>query len=247
MAHDKLPVDDVIEEGYDIPHNPASVIYSMLKQGWEPIEWQEIEAEGEMFDAVVDAASQFYYLYLSHVLLLGGVIEREDDSDAKRLAVLLAGSRMRDVDAWGRFLGQAQATAQVPSALKEYLHALHDDENIESRLIGIGLADVYRRAIGDTLKDFDPLFQRLIERDAEQAEKNREALNEYLTDVVPELKENRQDVLDQLWTYRELTKQVVLAHADAFEEVGEEASDIVLAVENQADQFYREVGLSNEI
>jgi len=110
--------------------------------------------------------------------------------ESKHLAILLAGSRMRDVNVWGRYLGQMGATRQVSSGIKDYFRTLYGDDRIESKLIGIGLADVYRQAVGKLIMDIgEPLFKRLLKREFKYAGKNVDLLEDYLTTRVLNLEQ----------------------------------------------------------
>lgn len=245
---DDFLIDDLYEGGIELPHNPDDLIFTELQRGWESVHWTEIEATGDVLDALVGAVTQFHYIHLSQVLLLGSILEQEEDMRAKRLAIILAAARMRKVDTWGRYLGQAQSTDTVSPELQDHFNDLYADKQVISRLLGVLLADVYLFAVGTVLDDIgDPLFGRLIRRDMRQAEQNLEIAEEYFRDTLPELDAGeREAILDKIERYQTRFEEIVLGHADSFDALAETEAELMATARQEIETFYDRIGIDNE-
>lgn len=182
---------------------------------------------------------------ISHVSLLGEIIERAPDLRAKRIAIVLADSRMRDVDAWGRYLGKLQTTTELPSMLKDSLRVLAADAHVESQVAGIALMDVYRYAIRDRISAIDdPTFQALMERDSEQSRANMRLAESYLTTAIPKLDAaDRKEVTETIRRYQEMMEDTILTHASSIESFDGEPADVKAAAKQTADAFLDRIGI----
>lgn len=137
------------------------------------------------------------------------------------------------------------ATRQVSSGIKDYFRTLYGDDRIESKLIGIGLVDVYRQAVGKLIMDIgEPLFKRLLKREFKYAGKNVDLLEDYLTTRVLNLEqEGREEVLGRVYTYRDLTGDSILGHIASFDAGGRPGGDIAEEAKREANRFYSRIGL----
>lgn len=239
------PIDDVYAHGANIPRNPVDPVYKELEKAWYDIDWAEIDTTDNQWTALADAATYFHYSYLSHVHLLGDIIERALDLRAKRIAIVLANSRMRDVDAWGRYLGKLKTATEIPSELKDHFRVLAADDYVESQVAGIALIDVYRYTIKDRISAIDdPTFRALMERDSEQSRANMRLAESYLTAAVPELDAaDWQDMIETIRQYREMTEDIFLAQVASIDSFDREPMDVIAAAKQTADAFFERVGL----
>lgn len=237
---DRLPVEKVYEEGLDVPTNPADLVYKELEKGWYDIEFGEITVEGEIREALTDATTQLHYIYLSQLMMMGDLVRNSPRIDTKRLASVLTASRMRDVDAWGRYLFLLGERGTLSEPIRTYFHALFDDDNPVSRLIGLLYVDVLRQSIRkDHLEGItDDTFKALLTRDIEEAERNIEMAHLYLHRVNDELGDDeRQHVDAQLDRYLALLEDIVRHHATTFERMGGDPDRIIQRMRDVTAEF----------
>jgi hypothetical protein len=178
-------IDDLYEQEINLSPNPADLLYQEQQSSWEDIEFEPVDVDEEKLAALVDAATQFHYIYLSELLIMGDLLWNAPDMGTKRLATVLSASRMRDVDAWGRYIAHLQLIRpSISSPLQTYFRKLYEEENQLARLMGLLFVDVFRKELADELQDVeDPTFRRLMQRDAAEGSKNVKVTKEHLQRV----------------------------------------------------------------
>lgn len=224
---DDIPIERVYEEGV-APVNPVDLLFQEQQGQWSTVEFSEITVTGRVREALADAAMQFHYIYLSHLIVLGDIIMNAESVEVKRLASFLAASRIRDVDAWGRYLAMLEMQAAVNDPVHTYCTLLYQDATRLSRLMGIVLADVFRQSVGQNATDFpDPTFGRLMARDLEEGDHNVELTRDYLQRINTALTpEEREEVVLQMERYGLVIDNILDANADALSHLNADLSAI---------------------
>lgn len=237
---DELPFEDMYDEPTAIPVNPLDLLYQEQEKQWEPIEFEDITVEGETRKALADAATQFHFIYLSQLITLGDITKNAANLNVKRLASFLTSSRIRDVDAWGRYLTALKMRTTVSSSVRTYCNKLYSDDNRLSRMIGIILTDVFRQAVGTNTIDFpDVTFERLMERDIEEGDKNVRLTRSYLQRINRELtEEQREDVVMQMDRYAVLIEDILDEKARSFSQLGTDVETIRDHIGTEIDEFH---------
>lgn len=182
---DAWPIDALYEDGIDLSPNPADLLYQEQEAGWEEITFEPVDVSEEKLAALADAATQMHYIYLSQVMMMGDLLWNAPDIGTKRLATVLSASRMRDVDAWGRYIAHLELVRpEISPPLRDYFQELYAEENRFARLMGLMFVDVLRKALADELQDVeDPTFRRLMQRDAREGAKNVKMTREHLQHI----------------------------------------------------------------
>ncbi|MDY6773942.1 MAG: hypothetical protein SVS85_01980, partial [Candidatus Nanohaloarchaea archaeon] len=223
MDSEELPLE-ALEGAEDL--NFEGIFSKEMVDSWTPsedIDWsQEIQVSGEEREALGDAATQFYYSNISHLMLCGRLLENGRDMRTKKLALFLAFSKMRNIEVFGRYLGKVSAEAEVAPYTKEYFSKMSEND------LGILLPDmgVLGGTVGygvlDFLKDAgDPLFAEIAEKVGEQKRENEEVLVDYLQDALSQTSEEELDKIhDQASFYRDRSEKIVLYHGDLFKTLG---------------------------
>ncbi|MFB6077248.1 MAG: hypothetical protein ABEK12_03915 [Candidatus Nanohaloarchaea archaeon] len=125
---DDLPFDELYPEE-DL--NFEGIFYREVADAWSPsqdIDWeQEIDIDEEKQAALGDAATQFYYSNISHLMLCGRLLERGTDMKTRKLALFLAFAKMRNIEVFGRYLGRVDAQAEVAPYTKEYFSKMSEN------------------------------------------------------------------------------------------------------------------------
>ncbi len=241
-AHDtprRSPLGDVYREGITIPHNPANLLYVVQEKQWEPVEYKSVEATGTARDALVDASTQFHYIYLSELVTLGDIIHNARWADKKRAAVFLAASRMRDVDAWGRYLGLLGATGTVSDDVQRFVDRVYEDDNRLSRLIALVYIDVLRQAIGKHTENLpDPTFQALLDRDIKEGNRNVKILEQTLQNIHNELGLAEQhEVVTRLDRYLAMVENIIHRHRDTFTAFDADPDSVTAYITDTVNRF----------
>lgn len=193
------PVDDLFDTDMDLSPNPADLLYQENVKVWEEIEFEPVDVSEEKLAALADAATQFHYIYLSQLLIIGDLLMNAPDAGTKRLATVLSASRMRDVDAWGQYISHLKLIRpKISPPLQEYFQQLYEEDNTFARLMGLIFVDVFRKALAEELQDVeDPTFRRLMQRDAAEGEKNVRLTKEHLQKVNTDLSEEIREVAEE--------------------------------------------------
>jgi hypothetical protein len=235
----RFSIDDVYQDGIDIPHNPDDPVYVASEAGWPDIEWSKIDAPDNIQDALGTLGTQIHYINVAQVLLLGNVISGKTDINAKRLAILIAETRIRDVDAWGRYLSKVGETGDVASTMRNYFEKLHGDDNMVSTLIGVLLLDVLVTATYENLNGKDKTMERLIERNIGQAERNINLSDRYIDEWTDDLAADERDTAAaRINRYITLKEQFITSHDAAFDTVGIKTRRLRDDFQDEANQFY---------
>lgn len=240
---EELPIDRMYDEPTEIPVNPVDLLYREQEKSWDTIEFEEVTADGEVREALADAATQFHYIYLSQLIVLGDITKNAANMNVKRLAAFLTASRIRDVDAWGRYLTSLKMRTTVSDAVHVYCTRLYNEDNRLSRLIGIVLADVFRQAIGTNAVDFpDVTFERLMERDIEEGDKNVQLTRSYLQRINQEIDEDqREEVIMQMDRYAALVDDILDDREQSFTQLGLDIENIREHVSREIDAFHASI------
>ncbi len=249
MEHDEDSISDEIDVGsmYDepseIPVNPVDLLYQEQEKQWASIEFEEVTAEGAVREALADAATQFHYLYLSQLIVLGDITRNAANLDVKRLAAFLTASRIRDVDAWGRYLASLKMRTTVAEPVRTYCTHMYNDDNRLSRLMGLILADVFRQAISRNTHSFpDPTFKRLIERDLTEGDKNVKLTRRYLKRINRNLDvDEREHVTMQLDRYTVLIDNIIDDRQPAFAQLNVDTDLLREQIRNEIDAFHDDI------
>lgn len=205
-------VDDLYDAGIGISPNPADLLYQEQERGWEEVAFEPVDVDEETLAALADAATQMHYIYLSQLLLMGDLLWNAEDIGTKRMATVLSASRMRDVDAWGRYIAHLELVRpQISAPLRAYFQELYEEENRFARLMGLVFVDVLRKALADELQDVeDPTFRRLMQRDAVEGAKNVEMTKEHLQQVSTAIDEGtRTAAADSIDAYVERIEAII--------------------------------------
>lgn len=216
-ANNRFNIDDIYEKGIDVPMNPSDPVYVASEAGWPNIDWDRISVEGEVRDALAAVGTQLHYTNLSQVLLLGDVIRGKTDINAKRLAILIAETRMRDVDAWGKYLSRLGEIGDISPSIEEYFERLYEDENMVSQIIGSLLTDVLVTAVYENMDGTDTTLEMLVERNVGQAERNIRLSDYYLSEWIDGLAaDERRGTAARIDRYITLKEQFIENYADTF-------------------------------
>lgn len=205
------PIDQLYDDGIDISPNPADLLYREQAQAWEEVTFEPVDVSEEKLAALADAATQFHYIYLSQLLIMGDLLWNAPDMGTKRLATVLSASRMRDVDAWGQYITHLKLIRpEISPPLRTYFRTLYEEENQFARLMGLIFVDVFRKALADNLQDVeDPTFRRLMQRDADEGAKNVRLTKKYLQRVSTALdEETRKTANDRIDHYVTLIEDI---------------------------------------
>lgn len=224
----------------DIPENPTETLFQVQEDAWKELDWDvEIDGTDEELDALADAAAQFHQIHLSHVMIFGDIVRNVPDVDAKRLGVFLALSRMRDVDAWGRYLGRLKQRTKISEPVMDYFKMVFNDDHPYSRLIGLVYVDVFREAIDNHLQHVpEKLFRRIMERGGEEAERNVELSLRYLREGHQAMDaEEREKVVVQTDRYLAQINKILRHHADTIEVFGGDVNQINPEVNRISTEF----------
>lgn len=248
MAHDELPFEDIYTEESDL--NFEGVLYKEASGGWSPsmdIDWeQDIQVSAEERDALADAATQFHYSNASHLMLCGRLLEHADDMDIKKLALFLAFAKMRNVDAWGRYLGRVSAPTEIAPQTKELLSKMSADENLYTLLLGMGvLGGTVGYGVLDKMREIEePLFRQIADHIREQKRHNEDLLVHYLEDLVIAADDQEtEEIREQAAYFRDRSEQIVLFHGDLLETLGIDPREVADHVLELTDEFYDKVGI----
>ncbi len=224
------PIDDLYDADIEISPNPADLLYREQSRAWEEIEFEPAEVDEETLAAMADAATQFHYIYLSELLIMGDLLWNAPDIGTKRLATVLSASRMRDVDAWGRYITHLKLVRPaISQPLKTYFQKLYEEDHQLARLMGLLFVDVFRKALADELQDVeDPTFRRLMQRDAAEGTKNVRLTKEHLQDISGALDpEERHTAADRIDDYVDIIEDIADDRAVTLEELGADPEAIV--------------------
>ncbi|MFB6294906.1 MAG: hypothetical protein ABEI97_04050, partial [Candidatus Nanohaloarchaea archaeon] len=127
---DDLEFEDIYAEDEDL--NTAGVLYHEAEDAWSPtndIDWEQtIDLPDEKREALGDAATQFHYSNAVHLMLTGRLLEQAEDMETKKIAVYLSFSKMRNVEAFGRYLGRLSVDTEIAPQTKEYLSRMSAEE-----------------------------------------------------------------------------------------------------------------------
>lgn len=238
-----LPADELYDEPSEIPVNPVDLLYQAQEEQWETVEFEEVTVEGAVRDALADAATQFHYIYLSQLITLGDVTENVANMDVKRLSSFLIASRVRDVDAWGRYLASLEMRTTIAEPVQTYCNHLYNDDNRLSRLMGIILADVFRQTVSRNTHGFpDPTFKRLIERDLTEGDRNVRLTRRYLQRINRELDEDEQEeVTMQLDRYTVLIDNIIDDREPSFAQLDVDTDRLQDGIRSEIDAFHDDI------
>lgn len=237
---DKLSIDSVYDEPVEVPVNPVDLLYREQEKQWDTVEFEEVTVEGAVRDALADASTQFHYIYLSQLIVLGDVTKNVSNVDVKRLASFLIASRIRDVDAWGRYLASLKMRTTVAEPVHTYCNHIYNDDNRLSRLMGVVLADVFRQAVGTNAANFpDPTFERLLKRDVDEGDKNVQLARSYLQRINRNLSsEETDEVIMQMDRYASLIEDILVDREHSFNQLGADIENIRDQIGAEIDAFH---------
>ncbi|MFB6294425.1 MAG: hypothetical protein ABEI97_01580, partial [Candidatus Nanohaloarchaea archaeon] len=230
--------------------NTAGVLYREAEGSWSPtkdIDWeQSIDLPEAERTALAAAATQFHYSNASHLMLTGRLLEQAEDIERKKLALYLSFSKMRNVDAFGRYIGRVSVHTEVAPQTKEYLSRMSAEEDVASLLLGMGvLGGTVGYVVLDHLADAgDPLFADIAGHVQQQKHDNEEILVNQLSELIAAADEERLAAIRETAAYyRERSEQIVLHHDDILETLGIDPEEVAEDVLAATDEFYRKVGL----
>lgn len=244
---DELPVEDYTDS---VDMNFEGVLYKEASGSWSPpedIDWDlEIDVSEEDVQALADAATQFHYSNISHLMLCGRLLERGDDIDLKKLALYLAFSKMRNVDAWGRYLAKMPIRTDISPHTKEYFSEMYADEDLSTLLIGMAvLGGTVGYGVLDHMRDSgEPIFEQIADHIRAQKRDNEELLVNYLGNIVEAADEDEMDgIREQARFYRDRSEKIVMSHSDLLETLGHDPEEVAQHVLDVTDEFYGKIGV----
>ncbi len=226
------PIDNLYDAGIDLSPNPADLLYQEQAKAWEEIAFEPVDRDmdEDALAAMADAATQFHYIYLSELLIMGDLLWNAPDIGTKRLATVLSASRMRDVDAWGRYIAHLKLIRpDISHPLKTYFKQLYEEENPLARLIGLMFVDVFRKELAGELQGAeDPTFRRLMERDAKEGEKNIRLTKQHLQEISSALDEEMRDAAaDRIDDYIRIIEDIADDRSTTLKELGADTETII--------------------
>jgi hypothetical protein len=238
----KIPLSEVYGTGVNLDIDTG--FYDDINH-WQPtdnIPWEHgITVEQTQREALATVATQFHFGKMTDMKLCGRVLEHEPDMHAKRLALLLANSRIRTADAWGRYLGLLESTGTILPPLDTYMSAMYDDTTDPvSLLIGmVMVGDISGHVILDAAMQTDePVLRAMGEQMMEQATQNRENAVFYLRSVLGNIPPNRfTKIRHDVQRYRQNLDDILLTQEDAFTTLGWDTTRITERATNESDQF----------
>lgn len=249
MSDDDSSFEDLYREDADL--NFEGILYRESSEGWTPstdIDWDiEIDLPEEKREALADGATQFHYSNTSHLMLCGRLLEQAPDMQAKKLALFLAFSKMRNIDAWGRYLGKLAVKSEIPPQTKDYFRRMTEEDDLATLLLGMGvLGGTVGYGVLEVFKEpGDPVFAQMAEKMVAQKGKNEELLAGYLGSMVDSSEEERLEQIEELAKfYRAQSEKIVYAHSDSYEKLGIEPDRVAESVLEATDEFYRKIGLN---
>lgn len=251
MPEDDGHFEELYREDGDL--NFEGILYRESTGGWNPstdIDWdRELDLSDDKKEALADGATQFHYSNTSHLMLCGRLLEQGPDLQGKKLALFLAFSKMRNIDAWGRYLGKLSAKTEVPPQTKEYFKRMTQEDDLATLLLGMGvLGGTVGYGVLEVFQEVsDPVFTEMSEKMVEQKRQNEELLVNYISSMVDAADEER---LNQIKTlarfYREQSEKIVYAHSDSYRKLGIEPDTVAENVLEVTDEFYRKIGIEPE-
>lgn len=229
--------------------NFEGIFLKEMVGGWKPsrdIDWdQDLQLPEEKEAALAEAVTQYYYSNIAHVMLCGRVLEREEDLRGKKLALLIAFSKVRSAEVYGRYLGKTNADPDIAPYTQEYFSKMSEDD-IDILLPDMG---VLGGALGygtlSFLKDAgDPLFAQIAEKVCDQKDREMEFLADYLGEVVRAMdEEEHDDLLERAAFYRERAENIVQYHADLLTTLDIDPEEVRTYVLEFTDEFYADIGI----
>jgi len=237
-----ISLQELYRDGINIPCNPDDPVYLASEEGWESVKWEEIAVSEEIQDALATIASQFHYVHLAQLLLLGNVISGDSDLDAKRLALLLANTRMRDTDAWGRYLQRLGKVKEIDPVMENYFERLYNDAHTVSRLLGMVFGEVMITTIYRNMNGEDRTFERLLKRNMGQSERNINLAEHYLQRwITDHTIEKRREIANSVDRYIVLKERFLVSQRENLATVGIDADTVIEKFVRNADDFYNDI------
>lgn len=239
-------LEDVYQEGVDVPQNPVDPVYIEQEKRWEKLEFGDPAVSDEVRAALASITIQLHYISLAQLTLLGNIIAENSQMRAKRLAALLASSRVRNVDAWGRYLEKLDEGGNVRPQVENYFQRLYTDDQAISRLISIILLDVLNRTMYDNLNGLDTTFERVLHRNITQAEKNIDLALHYLQYWDRKLsRDEKRSLAGHIRYYITLIEECVDACSDDLDTINVDSEQVLAQFDGNARDFYHEINPQN--
>ncbi len=238
----RIPRSEVYGNGVGLDIDPAFYEQTSTWRPHDDICWdRNFQLSPQKLNALATVATQFHFGKLIDLKLCGRVLERASDMDTKRLALLLATSRMQGSDVWGRCLSLLNETDEIVPSFEYRMGELYDDATDPvSLLIGMVIAgEISGSLIMDELTQLDdPLISDVAAFTLEQAEANRKSAVTYLQRLLKEMPENRlTKIRQETWTFRRSFNDVLYAQEPAFQELGIDTSLLATRVSTEIDIF----------
>lgn len=251
MDEDDNAFEELYREDEDL--NFEGILYRESTESWDPstdIDWDiDVDLPDEQREALADGATQFHYSNTSHLMLCGRLLEQGPDMQAKKLALFLAFSKMRSIDAWGRYLGKMSVKTAVPSQTTEYFRRMTEEDDLATLLLGMGvLGGTVGYGVLEVFQEVDePLFNQMAEKMMAQKKHNEELLTHYIGNMVETSSEERlQQIKDLARFYRDQSEKIVRAHDESYRNLGIDPEKVAENVLRVTDEFYKKIGLELE-
>lgn len=236
---EKTTITDPYSYGISIADPDATDQDALDAVDWSSIDWTQPDCTEAVLEARTSIAADLHYLYMTHLTMLGGIVQEEPDMDRKRLASTLIDDRMRTVDAWSKYLTTLKEPADVTAEMDEHADDLLAEDGL-CRLASIVLADVFVIALYEQTDSADSLFHAVLERDVRQAQHNLETAVGELQQWHRHLPDDREAaVADRISTCVQWTEVYVDRHHAVLETAGIDADQFAAAFRRNAQQFYR--------
>lgn len=238
----RIPLSEVYGTGVTLDIDTDFYDYTEYWQPMTDVSWERgVHVPPAHQDALATVATQFHFGKLTDIKLCGRILEHEPDMNAKRLALLLSSARVRDVDAWGRYLDLLEATGEILPPLETYMSAMYDDSTDPvSLLIGmIMIGDISGSIILDEAMQTDEsVLQEMAPHMADQSATNRESAITYLRPVLRETHPNRlTKIQHDVQQYRKNLEDILRTQEDAFTTLGWNTDHIANRATDEADLF----------
>ncbi|MDY6761938.1 MAG: hypothetical protein SVY41_02730 [Candidatus Nanohaloarchaea archaeon] len=251
MDEDDLEFEDIYAGEEDL--NTAGVLYREAEGSWSPtqdIDWEQtIDLPDAEKRSLADAATQFHYSNAVHLMLTGRLLEQAEDMETKKLALYLSFSKMRNVDAFGRYIGRVSVDTEIAPQTKEYLSRMSAEEDVVSLLLGMAvLGGTVGYGVLDHLREAgDPLFTEIADHVRQQKRDNEEILVNRLSELLDQADEERQAAIRETAAYyRERSAQIVLYHTDLLETLDLDPDEVAAHVRELTDELYGKIGIDAE-
>ncbi len=246
------PADHLYDEG--IPLNTGRIIQhadiTISSPVKAEIDWEQdiIMDEATQF-ATMSAVSHYHYVKTSNVLLCDTILADETASEPERRAAqLLLKRNGEELQAWSKYVEQAEGCGPMGEEQREYYHVIWNQDGIIPTLLGVQHINL---AADTSYKQFDntePVFQQMTDAMLTRNEAVYPEVNAAFHDILHEKsRRERLTVLRQVAQQIDLMQLIVRRRSNTKVFNVLDTTDMKLAYGTGATvkDFYRDIGLTN--